>query len=86
MRINDKVGLFDENGNRHSATITAVPGTGASGFKTLNLTYREAGETVEEKDVPHQNDAGSGEAFWIEKGASLKPEPESEPAPKKPKQ
>lgn len=79
MRLNDKCGFFDEAGSRHLATITGIPGTGASGFKTLDLTYRDEGETVEEKGVPHENDAGPGEAFWIEKGASLNPEPEPEP-------
>jgi hypothetical protein len=61
MKIGNRVTYEDPKGKRHAATITEVAGTGASGYKTLDLTFE--GGTAE--DVPHGRDSEKGEAFWL---------------------
>lgn len=68
--------LVNADGERQSATVTAVPGTGKSGKKTLNFTAK--GETLEE--VPHGDDRVEGEPYWL-----LPYEKDVEPEPEKPK-
>jgi hypothetical protein len=85
MRIADRVHYLDVDGKRHAATITAVPGTGKSGAKELNLRLSDGSELA---DVPHEKDAAPDAGFWRELGASPVPEAEAaaEPdAPPKPK-
>lgn len=91
MRTGQTVGYIDASGERHTAEITAVVGTGPSLFKRLDLRYRADGEDVELEDVPHENDAEGGEGFWLEKGvqrrepvAAPTAEPRKAPTAKRP--
>jgi hypothetical protein len=87
MRVNDDVNYFDASGERRTATITKVAGTGKSLYKILDLTYRVDGEVQELEGVPHENDAEGG-AFWLEKGQQRKPVEEATeeaPAPRRKK-
>jgi hypothetical protein len=61
MKIGQKVSFVDAKGDRHPATVTDIAGTGASGFKTLDLSY---GDT-EVKAVAHAGDQEEGEGFWL---------------------
>ena len=61
MQINQRVTFTDAKGKRHAATITEVPGTGASGYKTLDLAF-EGGTAT---NVPHGRDSEKGEGFWL---------------------
>lgn len=61
MRIGDRVTYVDPRGKRHAATITAVPGTGASGFKTLNVAF-DGGNADE---VVHGRDRVKGAGYWL---------------------
>jgi hypothetical protein len=51
-------------GRERAALVVGVPGSGPSGWKTLDLDV--AGEVL--KDVPHETDAGRG-GFWREHAA-----------------
>ena len=61
MKIHQRVTYQDAKGKIHAATVTEVSGTGASGYKTLDLTFD--GGTA--KNVPHSVDHGKGEGFWL---------------------
>lgn len=61
MKIGNRVTYEDAKGKRHAATITEVPGTGASGYKTLDLTFDGGTAT----NVPHGRDSEKGEGFWL---------------------
>lgn len=47
-------------GTAYPATVTAVVGSGASGYKRLDLSYGDEQAT----DVPHVTDATEGQARW----------------------
>jgi hypothetical protein len=90
MRVGDRVAFITPDGERHTSTlITAVSGTGKSGYKKLDLEYK--GETV--ADVPHGKDRVEGEPYWLLTGEKdERPEEEddeergaAEEPPKKPK-
>jgi hypothetical protein len=81
MKLGDKVTLVDEKGERQTAHVTAVPGTGKSGFKTLDLEYK--GGTA--ANVPHGEDREEGACYWLLPREKDEPPeaPEAEaPAPK----
>jgi hypothetical protein len=61
MKIGNRVTLVDAKGKSHAATVTDVAGTGASGYKTLDLAFD--GGTAE--NVPHGRDSEKGEGFWL---------------------
>lgn len=62
MRISDHVTYLTGNGERAAATVTAVTGAGASGWKTLTLHLSD-GASV--SDVAHHGDAAEGEGYWV---------------------
>ena len=57
MHLGQVVTYVDAQGASSSASVLAIPDTGASGFKILDLSTAEA--------VPHRNDAVPGSAFWL---------------------
>lgn len=56
MRAGDEVFLSDGRGGVRKDTVTAVVGSGASGYKLLNFEKLTA--------VPHEEDAKAGGPFW----------------------
>lgn len=80
MKIGNRVTYEDAKGKRHAATITEVAGTGASGYKTLDLTF-EGGEA---KNVAHAGDREKGEAFWLLESETESPPERRAPIDKQP--
>lgn len=85
MKEGQRVTYVDAGGKAHRATVSAVAGTGKSGYKTLDLTVGD--ETLE--GVQHAGDVEAGEAHWTlestrtaEKSAEQMAE-EAEPKPAK---
>lgn len=72
MQVGNEASYIDKKGERHLATIVRVRPAGPSGFKTLDLVYRSEGEDVAVENLPHENDAEPGAAFWLEKGVARK--------------
>jgi hypothetical protein len=60
MRIGKQVTYYLK-GTQAPATVTAVSGTGASGKKTLNLSFDGGTATA----APHGDDRVEGEGFWL---------------------
>jgi hypothetical protein len=60
MKIGNRVTYYSK-GTHIPATITDVAGTGPSGYKTLDLSFKDG----EAKDVPHGRDRKEGEDFWL---------------------
>lgn len=77
MKVGGTVNYIGEGYELRKADITGVVGTGASGYKTLDLVLADG--TVY-NDVPHEKDANSG-PHWREVGTRAAKEPE----PEKPK-
>lgn len=77
MKIGNRVAFVDAKGDRHQATITEVSGTGASGYKMLDLSFGDS----EAKNVAHAGDQEPGEGFWLLKGEKGPAEEEAKPAP-----
>lgn len=63
MKIGQRIVYVDTRGKEHGATVTAVPGTGDSGFKILHLEYGEKKTPVEH--VSHGRDRVSGQGYWL---------------------
>ena len=61
MKLGQPVAFFDAEGERHAAHVTAVPGTGKSGFKTLDLEYK-GGTSA---NVSHGKDREKGAGYWL---------------------
>lgn len=81
MRPNDRVTFVDPKGKDHPATVTAVVGTGESGFKRLDVRSTSIyGEAVG-KDVPHFADHAQGEGYWTLEGEVPKAAEEVEELP-----
>lgn len=55
---------YVRSGRPKPATVVAVPGSGPSGYKTLDLDV--AGKRID--NVPHENDAGAH--YWREHAAA----------------
>lgn len=60
MRIGDQV-LYRNGASIRPATVSAVVGSGASGFKRLDLAL---GSAITALDVPHEGDASDGQSAW----------------------
>lgn len=65
---------YVRSGRAKPATVVAVPGSGPSGYKTLDLDV--AGKRIE--GVPHEQDAGAH--YWREHAAPT-PAVDSAPSP-----
>ena len=74
MKVGQSVSYVDPHGRPHSAVITAVVGSGWSGFKLLDL---EVGHS-KARSVPHESDQESGKGFWQFPELVKQPEPEVE--------
>ena len=64
MRTGKRV-WYVSRGAAREATVSAVVGSGPSGYKTLDLTC----EDKTHKAVAHENDA-TGKTFWMEYGSA----------------
>ena len=81
MQINQRVTFIDAKGKSHAATITEVSGTGASGYKLLDLTF-DGGTAA---NVPHAGDRGPKEGFWLLETETDVPPDRRAPIEKQPK-
>ena len=73
MKVGREVNFYDpSHGERQTATIEKIVGTGPSLAKTLDL---RVGDEVFE-NVPHGRDTemGMGEYFWLLKGVEKAPQ------------
>ena len=61
MRAGTEVVYVDPRGEIYPATVTAVVGSGPSGFKLLALSYGD-GKAVDQ--VRHQKDQPTGAGYW----------------------
>ena len=65
MRAGKSVTYVDKSGRKHNATVTAVTGTGLSGYKVLSLEYVIGKRSVAIEDAPHEGDH-SGGGYWYD--------------------
>lgn len=66
MKLGQRVAYVDTNGKQHGATVTAVPDTGNSGKKILNLEYQDAQlRTKAVELVVHGDDRVAGKGHWL---------------------
>lgn len=69
MRHGSPALYVDSNGAEHDSMVTAVTGTGPSGFKRVSLVYDDQSR----EDVPHELDAAKGGVFWRERPVEWSP-------------
>lgn len=69
MKVGQEVSFIDGKNGRHTATVIGIPGAGDSGYKTLDLEYKNGGEEVKVSGVPYEGDAEEGQNYWLFKGA-----------------
>lgn len=74
MKVGGRVRFIDKKGDQHQATITEISGTGASGYKILDLKFADE----EVKSVAHTGDQEDGEGFWLLPGEKRPNEDEEE--------
>lgn len=78
MHIGQSVTYVDRNGACHPASVTAITGAGASGYKQLSLTYSRGAAT----DVLHVGDVPRLRHCWTLDASTIAPvTPTSEPQP-----
>ena len=65
MRIGDVVTYLDGRGGKHQATVTAVVGSGESGYKRLNLAYFLDGVLFGPQSVPHVGDIDGNDCWYL---------------------
>lgn len=61
MKLGQQITYVDAKGKKHGATVTAVPDTGASGNKVVDLTYADGAVAR----VLHGNDRVKGQGYWL---------------------